>query len=269
MRQLTTVLFKLVLAFVPIILFALIYDSMRYYPNYLFGTIDTEGVYNLEKSLFGITTPDGLLIPSEYFRIHHCAVMDVLSGIFYLCWVPLPVFYGFVLFFTGQKRYCIQFTTTFLLVNLIGFVGYYVYPACPPWYVMEYGFEVNTDTPGNIGGFVNFDGIMNSTFGFTVFEHIYSKNANVFAAIPSLHSAYVPVALYFACHVKNNLPWIAVLTLVSIGIWVSAVYSGHHYIIDVVLGIITSVAGIVLYNKVLVRTGFVRRWQGRWELLVC
>ena len=45
---------RFIAAMSPFILFVLIYNSMRYYPNYLFNDIDTEGVYNLEKQLFGI-----------------------------------------------------------------------------------------------------------------------------------------------------------------------------------------------------------------------
>ena len=124
----------------PYLLFGLIYNSMRYCPNYLFGDIDTAGVYNLEKQLFGIISDGVLLTPNEFFHLHHWAVTDILSGMFYLCWVPLPVFYTIWLYATGQRRLSFQLSCGFLFVNLIGFCGYYIHPAAPPWYVMEYGF---------------------------------------------------------------------------------------------------------------------------------
>ena len=34
------------------------------------------------------------------------------------------------------------------------------------------------------------------------------------------------------------------------GIWWTAVYSGHHYIIDVTLGILTALIGVLLMEKV-------------------
>jgi membrane-associated phospholipid phosphatase len=80
----------------------------------------------------------------------------------------------------------------------------------------------------------------------------------VYAAIPSLHSAYVPVALYYSFRTKPSISWITVLSVVTIGIWISAVYSGHHYIIDVILGIMCSVLGIIVFEYVLMRIPIVK-----------
>ena len=206
--------------------------------------IDTEGVYNMEKQLFGIIDAGLRLTPCEYFHLHHVAFADVLSGLFYLCWVPLPILYSIWLYASGHRQLSFRLSSAFLLVNLVGFCGYYIYPASPPWYVMEYGFTPVLNTPGNVAGFVNFDRIV----GFPLFHTIYSGNANVFAAIPSMHAAYCPIALFYALRVKNNAVWIAILAFVSAGIWWAAVYSGHHYIIDVLLGIITTVVGISLFE---------------------
>jgi len=217
---------------------------MRYFPNYLFNSIDVEGVYNLEKDLFGFISDGIRVTPNEYFRTHHIAFLDILSGLFYLCWVPLPIFYTIWLDATGYKGLAFRMACAFLFVNLVGFCGYYIHPAAPPWYVMQYGFDLKFNTPGNVAGFENFDSLL----GINLFHSIYSGNANVFAAIPSLHAAYCPVALYYATKVKNNRTWIAILTFVSVGIWFSAVYSGHHYIIDVLLGILTTIVGIALFE---------------------
>ena len=90
-------------------------------------------------------------------------------------------------------------------------------------------------------------------FNCGIFNMLYCKNSNVFAAVPSMHSAYVPVALYYAFVAKRNYLWIAVLLFVSVGIWFSAVYSGHHYIIDVILGALCAVIGLLLFEFVLLK----------------
>jgi len=255
------IFFKLIVAMLPFILFGIIYDSMRYYPNYLFGTIDTENVYNLEKTLFGISTAAGVLTPNEWFNIHNCAIGDLLSGIFYLLWVPLPIAYAIYLFFTHQMETCIKFSTAFLFVNLIGFVGYYIYPASPPWYVLKYGFEPVLNTPGNVAGFERFDDLL----GMNIFHSIYGKNANVFAAIPSLHSAYNPIALFYAVfRARKSKCWITTLTIVSIGIWWAAVYSCHHYIIDVTLGVLCTIIGIAIIELFIYRLSVVDSFYRKW-----
>ena len=252
---------RFVVAMLPFALFGIIYFSMKYYPNYLFNDIDTEGVYNLEKKLFGISTAEGTLTPNEFFNLYNCAFCDILSGIFYLLWVPLPILYCLYLFFSGQENLSFRFASAFLLVNLIGFTMYYIYPASPPWYVLKHGFEPVLNTPGDVGGFERFDSLLN----INLFHSIYGKNANVFAAIPSLHSAYNLVALLYAFKAKRNYAWIAVLAIVTIGIWWAAVYSCHHYIIDVTLGALCAVLGVTLLESVLMRINVVHKFYNKIE----
>lgn len=237
---------SLLMAFLPMIVFVVVYDFMRVYPNYLVNPIDTRGLYELEKALFGIGIPDGVVIPSEFFKQNHWAWVDLLAGIFYLCWVPLPIIYGLYLYFTGRRALCLRFNSAFLLVNLIGFVGYYIHPAAPPWYVMDYGFVPDHSVGGQMAGLARFDEMT----GLGIFNMLYGKNANVFAAVPSLHSAYVPVALFYAFKTKPSLFWRSLLAVVSVGIWFTAVYSGHHYIIDVLLGITCSVLGVTIFETI-------------------
>lgn len=246
---------QFLITFLPFMLFGAIYDFMRLYPNYLVNPIDIVGLYEAEKSLFGIATASGTLIPCEFFKLYHWPVADLLSGIFYLCWVPLPILYGFYLYFTGRRGTACRFASAFLFVNLIGFAGYYIHPAAPPWYVMDYGFVPDFSVGGNVAGFLRFDQLV----GAEVFQSIYGKNSNVFAAVPSLHSAYVPVALYYAIKDGRSRVWIALLAMVSAGIWFSAVYSGHHYIIDVLLGISCTLLGLLLFEGIVMRLPFVRR----------
>ena len=70
-------------------------------------------------------------------------------------------------------------------------------------------------------------------FQVSIFDSIYGRNANVFAAVPSLHAAYMVVALVYA--IIGKCRWYVVTLFLSS--WSvfggTAVYSCHHYIIDV------------------------------------
>ncbi len=83
----------------------------------------------------------------------------------------------------------------FLLVNLLGFAGYYIHPAAPPWYVAGHGFEAVVGTRGEVAGLGAFDAMT----GLGIFDGLYARNSNVFAALPSLHSAYTPCGVHI-CH---------------------------------------------------------------------
>ncbi len=236
---------KMLYAFGLFILYALIYDSMRVFPNYMFNEVHIIEPYNIEKSLFGIAHEGSIITPNEYFSIHHWAWLDILSGLFYLSWVPVPLLFTGVLYFMDKKS-LVYFASTFFLCNLIGFTIYYLYPAAPPWYIEQYGLQENFTILGNHAGFVNFDAIFNTD----LFEKMYVKGSNVFAAIPSLHSAYPVVLVYFAWRMRWNAALFLFL-IQTLGIWFSAVYSRHHYIIDVFLGALCAITAILLFEKLL------------------
>ena len=231
--------------FFVFILYWIIYDSMRVYPNYKFNPVHIQQPYDIEKSLFGIPYSDTILTPNEYFAIFHSSFLDLLTGTFYLNWVPLPFFFAFYFYLTGRIKLFRDFAFAFLFVNILGFIIYYIYPAAPPWYVALHGFEFIPETMGNSAQLYRFDELV----GLPVFASLYEKNANVFAAIPSLHSAYPVILLYYGSKLKR--PWLnALFVFFMLGIWFSAVYSGHHYIIDVILGALVAVLGITIYEVV-------------------
>ena len=255
---------KLLMTLLPFVIFAVSYDWMRVWPNYKVNDIDVAGLYTAEKTLFGIDVDGVRMTLCEFFNEHHAVVADFFAGLFYLCWVPVPVLFALFLFVRGRRALALRFSVVFLLVNLIGFAGYYIHPAAPPWYVMEYGFEPVLGTPGNVAGLGRFDALV----GMEIFAPMYGRNANVFAALPSLHSAYVLVAFVYAIMGRCKKWLIALFGVITVGIWFTAVYSGHHYLIDVLLGILCALVGILLFEQVLMRWPAFRRFMERYTAYV-
>ena len=255
---------KLLMTLLPCVIFAVSYDWMRVWPNYKVNDIDVAGLYTAEKTLFGIDVDGVRMTLCEFFNEHHAVVADFFAGLFYLCWVPVPVLFALFLFLRGRRALALRFSAVFLLVNLIGFAGYYIHPAAPPWYVMEYGFEPVLGTPGNVAGLGRFDALV----GMEIFAPMYGRNANVFAALPSLHSAYMLVAFVYAIMGRCKKWLIAFFGVITVGIWFTAVYSGHHYLIDVLLGILCALVGILLFEQVLMRWPAFRRFMERYTAYV-
>ena len=218
---------RTVVELMPFIIFGISYDWMNIVPNYEVNPVDVAGLYGTEKALFGITTTEGILTPNEFFGIHHCPFMDFMAGIFYLCWVPLPIVYGLWLYFNRRTDAYLH-----LAGESLGFRIYYIHPAAPPWYVASHGFEAIPGTPGEVAGLGRFDDMT----GLGIFNTLYARNANVFAAMPSLHWAYTFVAFIYAMRSRSPLIWKIILGVVTLGIWFTAVYSSHHYILDVMAG---------------------------------
>ena len=255
---------RLAVALLPFVAFEICYDWMRLYPNYKVNPIDIYGLYATELSLFGVVSEGVTMIPGEYFMLHHSALADLLAGFVYLCWVPGPMALGLWLLYKGEARWYLRFALCFLFVNFLGFAGYYLHPAAPPWYALQFGFEPDFSTPGNVAGLGRFDELI----GVPVFQSIYVNNSNIFAAIPSLHAAYMLVATVYAILSRRSWPLIAVCALITVGIWCTAVYSCHHYIVDVVLGIFTALIGIYFFESLLMRWSAFRRFVDHYTRFI-
>ncbi len=250
---------KFILAFSIFIAFWVIYDSMKIFPNYKFNSVNLENLYSLEKKVFGINVNGKEQTLNEYFNAHKHTVLDFLSGLFYLCWVPVPLIFAFYLFRKNPTQF-LQFSFSFLLVNIIGFILYYVFPAAPPWYVEKYGFQFIPNIAGNAAGLLQFDKMT----GLNIFTNMYQKNSNVFAAFPSLHASYPVIVLFFG--IKNKMGWVNILFgIIVLGIWFGAVYSNHHYVIDILAGLTCAIVGLLLFDKVFMKANWFTRFLSAYE----
>ncbi len=233
---------KFILGFSVFIVFWILFDYMKAFPNYLYNTVHIEQLYHAEKQLFGIHINDQIVTPNEYWLNKHNNLLDIFTGFFYLSWMPVPLVFAAYLFFKNRQHF-FYFSLSFLLVNCMGFIVYYIYPAAPPWYVQQYGFDFIAGTPGNAAGLARFDAYFNTT----IFKHLYEKSSNVFAAMPSLHASYPLIVLYYGIKFKMG-KWNYVFAINILGIWFAAVYTSHHYILDVLAGIICGITGIFLFQ---------------------
>lgn len=235
---------KFILGFSIFIVYWIVFDYMKAFPNYRFADVHIQDLYNFEKYLFGIRYNNSVITPNEFWLQNKHAFLDAMSGIFYLCWIPVPLLFAAFLFYRNREEF-LKFSFTFFWVNIAGFIVYYSFPAAPPWYIHEFGNSFHAQTPGNAAGLLRFD----TMFNVQVFESLYSKSSNVFAAMPSLHAAYPLIVLYYG--IRNRLGLINILfAIIAMGIWFAAVYSTHHYILDIIAGILCFIIGTMTINKI-------------------
>lgn len=253
---------KFILGFSIFIFYWVLFDYMKAIPNYQVNTVHIADLYNFEKHLFGINVNGKILTPNEYWAIKGTTFLDVVTGLFYLCWIPVPLSFAAYLFFKNRREF-LYFALTFLLVNLIGFVIYYLFPAAPPWYIQQHGFVFQPLTIGSTGGLAKFD----AHFHIQLFKSIYAKGSNVFAAMPSLHSAYPVIVLYYGF--RNRLGVANIFfAMVVLGIWFTAVYASHHYVLDVLAGIICAIIGISFFRLLATRSKTVIKWLDKYEATI-
>ena len=229
--------------FFPFIATGAIYDSMRYfYWPAIANRVHVAGPYELERSWFGI----GGRTPNEWFLAHHWPALDLACGFAYLVFVGEYLAAAFLLFFRQRSDLLRTFAVAFLLVNVLGFATYFIYPVAPPWYVTGYGFgPARLDVQPAAAAASRFDLLLGTHF----FDGIYGRGIDVYGAYPSLHVAY-PLLVIWATFRARELRW---ARAPAIGFFLlmclSAVYLQHHYVIDVLLGIAYAIATLALLGS--------------------
>ena len=242
----------------PLFLVLIVYDSQQYFASYVRAPVHIRGPYELEMMLFGV----GEITPARWLQSHTHPLLDGITGLAYLCFVPAYVLMAGYLYFylpfrlrgsALEVRYRWighVMMQAFMYLTLTGYATHLIFPAAPPWYVDLYGFEFFPDVPAEAAGAVRFDLLV----GLPVFEAYYAKSTNVFGAIPSLHCGQTFLAMWFAFMAKkmriaNGLLFTAVLF--------GSVYLNHHYIIDGLLGVLFAAIVGLFVLRLMKRKAFI------------
>ncbi|OFX19000.1 MAG: hypothetical protein A2V77_12570 [Anaeromyxobacter sp. RBG_16_69_14] len=179
-----------------------------------------------------------VLTPNEYFARHHWAAVDFVTGFAYIIFIYWPIgLAAYLALFRRDeagRRLLARFGWTFLIMNVVGFATYYVYPAAPPWYAADYGFgPADMSARSSAAGAARWDALT----GIPYFAGFYGRSADVFGAIPSLHPTYPLLAFLYGRELSKR--W---LDAASFGLFAlvsfAAIYLNHHYILDVLLGVL-------------------------------
>lgn len=234
----------------PIIASWWLLDAIRIMPGYEINPVHIKDLYEAELSIFGLEMAGKIVTPNHFLQQYNNTFLHLLTGFTYLFWIPIPCILCILLFFKSKKN-LLPFTVCFLLANLIGIILYYLYPAAPPWYVDAFCFEFNPQTQGSAARLNQFDLIT----GIPVFKGIYAQSFNVFGAVPSLHSAYPVVSFFYAWKARLRFPTYALFLYMWLT-WFTAVFTNHHYIIDVLLGIVCALVAISIIEHILLKTRF-------------
>lgn len=225
--------FRVAVSFVghlaPILAAGLIYELLRGLFHYR-GTVHVGDLFDLEARLFPVATSEGPRALSDVVSRHTSPWLDAVAGITYFFFLAEVVVVAAFLFFRVRPK-ALELSLGFLAVNLLGWAIWFVYPAAPPWYVDVYGRgPALLDVVSSPAGLARVD----AWLGLPLATEFYSKSANVFGALPSLHVAYATLVAQVSWSLRGWLRFATSCFAISMAF--SAVYLRHHYILDVLAG---------------------------------
>jgi len=233
----------------PFVLFWISYDMLRGVPGYLAGRVNVESVYNAEITLIGWLFHGKIpaFVLQEY-RAGHAGewfvkAINLICGGFYANHFTVALLLGWMLYWKVEDKALFrQFAFTFVLTSYAALVTFILFPAAPPWWVWKHSPEGGpfsfkqpalADWQASAAGLIDVDKIT----GFNIFTTIYQTfNPNPFAAVPSLHAGYSVCLAVFATRKFGKKG--AVMWFWPAGMWFSSLWLNHHYIIDLLLGLL-------------------------------
>lgn len=215
--------------FMPFMVLLLTYNEMRRFADeFVYTEINIVNLIRWEKALFGGTLP-GYWLQDNLWGHFYTPAIDVMANFFYLSHFITPVILAGLLWWARRSEYW-AFMIGLVTLSFAAFATYLLFPAAPPWWATSHGYL--RSTPISLAKFV-------------VDERVVSAGPNPVAAMPSLHIGYPTYLALVAITVwgKRALPVI----LLPLALLFSAVYLGHHYIID---GIAGAVYALIVYGAV-------------------
>jgi membrane-associated phospholipid phosphatase len=223
----------------PFAAFLLAYDLAR-------GVADNTGIaphtsigIDFDRALFGHTIPTNWL-QDRLFNMYHAHWYDYVTFFVYLSHFFVTLL---VAAFLWRFRYPLfrRWRAMVMSIAGIGFLTYILFPGTPPWLASQTGhLPPISRTIGYMWQHVDL-------YPAAAMFETSNRYVNEVAAIPSLHAAYTLLVVLFFW---NMVPrWARpLLVLYPLAMGFTLVYTGEHYVFDVVLGWVYAVG---VYSAVL------------------
>lgn len=267
----------------PLAAFLILYDYSRGAADSLGRTIHWTPQIDADKLMFLGQVPTVWL--QERLRQGQVQWWEAGVALTYTSHFIVP--YAMLAWYWFRDRVLfLRFSARFLALSFTGIAGYVLFPAAPPWAAARCtaaevaGRDAIPPCAGRLvappdsllGAFhphhadtlpflqrVTLRGydLMNLKFAGRWLEHGQST-VNYVAAVPSLHGAFSMLILIF-CWNRVRWWWRPVLVAYPLAMMFTLVYSGEHYVSDILLGWAAAAAVCLIATWVEGRIGLVER----------
>ncbi len=220
----------------PFVVIFLGWEAMRGVANQFGQAVQSESIVQVTRFLFFGHVPSAdlqgwLHVPGQ------TGPLDVAMSLVYISHFFFPIALAFFFWLRYRRRYY-RFVITLLVVSFAAFTTFLLLPVAPPRFADLFGADLHVeDITSQVAGQLG--------FGFDwAYRHLVG---NPVAAFPSMHAAYPTLVFLFLRERWPRRAWLWVPFMVTI--WFAVVYLGHHYVIDVVGGIVYAVVGYRLVRS--------------------
>lgn len=158
--------------------------------------------------------------------------LTVIHGTHFIAFL----FVGLIIWIQKSDHF-LKFKISFYLLISIGITGYFVIPTAPPWMAANL-FKIIPDI-------THFNAIL---YNMAIPDLTTGFNTNPIAAMPSLHAAFPALCCLI---LWKHYRWKASLFyFYSLSIFFTITYTGDHYIVDTIAGVLLAIICYSISTKV-------------------
>jgi hypothetical protein len=219
----------------PFVLLLLGYEYLRGLAPSVGLDVNVWPMIEADRFLFGGTLPT-VELQRIFYDPDNLHIYDYAAFFMYAMHFVLPLAFAFFLWLTNRRVFRL-FAYSIVALSYLSFLTYVLFPAMPPWMAAELGYIPHV--------YKVFDDSLAAVSQNGSIPVVYDfLNPNPVAAVPSLHAAWPMLVLLFIVghYGKRYLP----ILIYPLAVWLTIVYTGHHYVIDAIAGI--AYAALVYYG---------------------
>lgn len=237
---------RVIVDWAPLFFILAVYDALRGQADKWF-TVNVTPQIHADQFLFGGTVPT-VQLQHAIFTPGHPHVWDYAAFFVYLSHFFAALLAAALLWKFAHARFR-RFAALFVALSFAAFATYALFPASPPWLASQ--THALAPTAKVVDEIWTHLGLKNGASLLSARSH----EANPVAAIPSLHGAFPVLLMLFFWRSAGRWRWLLPLYPLAMGF--SLVYTGEHYVVDILLGWLYAV---VVY---FVGTWLMDRWAQR------
>lgn len=219
---------QVIIDWLPFTAVLMLYDQTRGIADGLGLGLHEQDVLDAEKWLFGGIEPP-LWLQQQLYDPAHVHWYDALITLVYVShFLATPVLAAVL--WLRDRTLWLRYISRVVVLALAGLVTYCVFPEAPPWMAARDGLSAPVARLSARGWIWLHAGNLDTVLG-----RAQSEGANPVAAMPSLHLAFaVLVALTIGTRLRSRWRWLLALYPAAMGF--TLVYTGEHYVLDLIVG---------------------------------
>ena len=237
----------------PFTVVLMLYDQSRSLADTMGMPVHVADIASAERWLFGGTVPT-VWLQQHLYTPGHVHLYDALVTLVYTShFVVTPALAA--VYWLRERVAFLRYIARVVALSFAGLITYILFPEAPPWLASRDHVIAQVTRISALGW-----EYLHAGFAHRLLVEGQQGGSNPVAAMPSLHFAFALLAtLFLAERIGHRARWL--LYLYPVAMAFTLLYTGEHYVIDLVFGVGYALAVHLGVRRV--EAWYLRRRRGR------